>query len=156
LQAVLSKWVAEGKEPPRCRYSSAMSFTTVEPIDIPGRPPNNATYSQATRCGDLLFVSGQLGVDPATRQLVPGGLSAETRQALDNIAAILMAAGSDLSHVARVNIYITRFELLPAMNEVYAEYFAVHKPAKTTVEVSRLDRDAMIEIEVIAAAGIAR
>lgn len=122
----------------------------VQPIDVPGRPPNNSTYSQATRCGDLLFVSGQLGIHPATRQLVPGGLAAETRQALENITAILTAAGSSLTHIARVNIYITRFELLSVMNEVYAEYFPIHKPAKTTVEVSRLDRDAMIEIEVIA------
>lgn len=122
------------------------------PIDVPGLPPNNATYSQATRCGDLIFTAGQLGFDPATRQLVPGGLAAETRQALDNIAAILQAAGSSLDRVARVNIYITRFDLLGVMNEVYAQYFPAHKPAKTTVEVSRLDRGGMIEIEVIAAA----
>ena len=120
------------------------------PIEVPGLAPNNTTYSQATRCGDLVFVSGQLGFDPFTRQLVPGGLAAETQQALDNIAAILSATGSALESVARVNIYITRFDLLGVMNEVYAQYFPVHKPAKTTVEVSRLDRGGMIEIEVIA------
>jgi 2-iminobutanoate/2-iminopropanoate deaminase len=122
------------------------------PLEIPGRPPNNGTYSQATRCAGLIFVSGQLGVDPATGQLASGGLAAETRQALDNIAAILTAAGSSLERVARVNIYLTRFDLLPQMNEVYAGYFPRHKPAKTSVEVARLDRGAMIEIEVIAAA----
>lgn len=123
------------------------------PLEIPGLAPNNTTYSQATRCGDLVFVSGQLGFDPVTRELVAGGLAAETRQALDNIAAILHAAGSSLHRVARVNIYITRFDLLSVMNEVYAQYFPVHKPAKTTVEVSRLDRGGMIEIEVIASVG---
>lgn len=122
------------------------------PIDVPGRPPNNATYSQATACAGMIYVSGQLGIDSATGQLAAGGIAAETRQALENIAAILAAAGSSLERVARVNIYLTRFDLLPLMNEVYAGYFARHKPAKTTVEVSRLDRGAMIEIEVIAAA----
>jgi len=120
------------------------------PITVPGLPPGNATYSQATRCGHLIFTAGQLGVNPATGELAPGGLAAETAQALDNIATVLAAAGSRLDLVARVNIYITRFDLLPVMNEVYARYFPVHKPAKTTVEISRLDRGGMIEIEVTA------
>jgi 2-iminobutanoate/2-iminopropanoate deaminase len=124
----------------------------VEVVEVPGCPPNNPTYSQATRWGGLVFVSGQLGVDPATRELVAGGLSAETRQALENVARILAAAGSSLSRVVRVNIYLTHFDMLSVMNEVYAQYFPTHKPAKTTVEISRLDRGAMIEIEVIAAA----
>lgn len=122
------------------------------PVEVAGLPPNNATYSQATRYGDLIFVSGQLGFDPVTKQIVEGGLAPETRRALENVAAILTAAGSSLDRVARVNIYITRFDLLPVMNEVYAQFFPVHKPAKTTVEVSRLDRGGMIEIEVIAVA----
>ena len=121
-------------------------------VTAPGRPPNNSTYSQATRDGRWIFVSGQLGIDPLTKELAPGGLAAQTRQALENVSAILVAAGSSLGGVARVNIYLTRFELLPEMNEVYRQYFAAHQPAKTTVEVSRLDRGAMIEIEVIASA----
>lgn len=120
-------------------------------IDTPAIPPNNATYSQAVRLGELLFVSGQLGVDPATRALVPGGIAGQTRQALDNISSILASAGSGLDRVAKVNIFLTDFSLLPAMNEVYARYFP-NRPAKTTVEIARLDKDALIEIEVIAAA----
>lgn len=119
------------------------------PIDAPGLPANNATYSQAVRLGDLLFVSGQLGVDPATRALVSGGIREQTRQAIDNVEAILTAAGSGLHQVAKVNIYLTDFSLLPEMNAVYATRFT-GKPAKTTVEIARLDKDALIEIEAIA------
>jgi 2-iminobutanoate/2-iminopropanoate deaminase len=120
-----------------------------QPIDVPGLPPNNLTYSQAVRLGDLLFVSGQLGVSPATRALVPGAIREQTRQAIDNIEAILAAAGSSLDRVAKVNIFLTDFSLLREMNEVYAARFTA-RPAKTTVEIARLDKDALIEIEVIA------
>jgi 2-iminobutanoate/2-iminopropanoate deaminase len=121
------------------------------PIEVPKVPPNNTTYSQAVRLGELIYVSGQLGVDPATRQLVAGGISQQTRQAIDNIATVLETAGSGLDRVAKVNIFITDFSLLGAMNEVYGRRFP-HRPAKTTVEIARLDKDALIEIEVIAAA----
>lgn len=120
-----------------------------KPIDVPGMPANNPTYSQAMRLGDVLFVSGQLGVDPATRALVPGGIREQTRLAIDNIEAILTAAGSGLHRVAKVNIFLTDFSMLREMNEVYARRFT-GRPAKTTVEIARLDKDALIEIEAIA------
>src|SRR5436190_13668676 len=88
------------------------------PIDVSELPANNPTYSQAVRLGNLLFVSGQLGVDPATRALVPGGIREQTRQAIDNIEVILTAAGSALNRVAKVNIFLTDFSLLQQMNEV--------------------------------------
>ena len=119
------------------------------PIDVPLLPANNATYSQAVRLGDLVFVSGQLGVDPSSRELVDGGIQEQTRQAIDNVATILAAAGSSLDRVAKVSIFLTDFAWLRAMNEVYAVRFP-HRPAKTTVEIARLDKDALIEIEVIA------
>lgn len=118
-------------------------------IEVPSLPANNATYSQAVRMGGLIYVSGQLGVDPATRQLVPGGIQEQTRQALDNVQTILKAAWSSLERVGKVNIFITDFTLLGEMNVVFARYFP-HRPAKTTVEISRLDMGALIEIEVIA------
>ena len=119
------------------------------PIDVPALPPNNTTYSQAVRLGGVVYVSGQLGVDPATRQLVTGGIGEQTRQAIDNIATILAAAGCGLDRVAKVTIFLTDFALLGAMNEVYAARFP-RRPAKTTVEIARLDKDALIEIDVIA------
>ncbi|MBM3769330.1 MAG: hypothetical protein FJW32_28455 [Acidobacteria bacterium] len=120
-------------------------------IDVPGLPPNNATYSQAVLMNGLVYVSGQLGVDPATRELVEGGIQPQTRRALENISAILSAAGTSLARVGKVNIFITDFSLLGAMNEVYAQYFP-QRPAKTTVEITRLDKGGLIEIEVVAEA----
>lgn len=122
-----------------------------EPIAVPAVPTGNATYSQATRMGNLLFVSGQLGVDPATGKLKPGGQVAEYEQALDNLKLILEAAGSSLAQVAKTTVFMTNVDELAALNAVYARYFP-HAPAKTGVEVSRLSGGAAIEIEVIAAA----
>lgn len=120
------------------------------PVEVAALPANNPTYSQAVRLGDLLFVSGQLGVDPQSRRLVDGGIEAQTQRAIENIALVLAAAGSELSRVAKVNIFIRDFSQLPAMNRVYAQFFP-HRPAKTTVEITGLDQDALIEIEVVAA-----
>jgi 2-iminobutanoate/2-iminopropanoate deaminase len=122
-----------------------------EPVEVAALPPNNSTYSQAVRLGDLLFVSGQLGVDPQTRRLVEGGIAGQTRRAIENIALVLDAAGSGLSRVAKVNIFIRDFSALPEMNQIYSQYFP-HRPAKTTVEIAGLDQGALIEIEVVAAA----
>lgn len=122
-----------------------------DPVAVDALPPNNTTYSQAVRLGDLLFVSGQLGVDPATRLIVEGGIEAQTKQAIENIITVLTAAGSSLDRVAKVNIFIRDFSALPRMNKVYGPYFA-HRPAKTTVEITGLDQGALIEIEVVAAA----
>lgn len=119
------------------------------PITVPSLPPGNTTYSQAVRLGDLLFVSGQLGIEPATGQLAPGGQVAEYRQALENIKTILAAAGASLAQVGKTTVYMTDVDELAALNAVYAEYFP-HAPAKTGVEVSRLSAGACIEIEVIA------
>jgi len=120
------------------------------PVEVPSLPPNNSTYSQAARLGELIFVSGQLGINPSTRRLVPGGIAEQTSQAIDNLAAVLEAAGSGVDRVAKGGIFLTDFSLLSAMNQVYAVRFP-HRPAKTTVEIARLDQDALIEIEVIAA-----
>jgi 2-iminobutanoate/2-iminopropanoate deaminase len=120
-----------------------------EPIAVPAVPAGNATYSQATRIGGLLFVSGQLGVDPATGQLKPGGQVAEYEQALANLRVILESAGSSLAQVAKTTVFMTNVDDLAELNVVYAKYFP-HAPAKTGVEVSRLSGGAQIEIEVIA------
>lgn len=119
-------------------------------VDTPAIPPANSTYSQAFRMGDLIFVSGQLGADPATGKLADG-IEAQTRQAIANMAAILEAAGSGLHRVAKANVYLADFSQLGAVNEIYGQMFP-HRPAKTGVEVSALHGGALIEIEAVALA----
>lgn len=118
-------------------------------IATPAVPPANPTYSQATRIGDLVFVSGQLGIDPATGQLVPGGQVAEYRQAMKNLSAVLEAAGASRTAVVKTTIYMTDIDELSQLNELYAASFP-HAPAKTGVEVRRLALGGRIEIEAVA------
>jgi 2-iminobutanoate/2-iminopropanoate deaminase len=121
------------------------------PLTIPELPPANSTYSQATILGNLVFVSGMLGIDPLTNRLAGDDMRSQTRQALVNIERILKEAGSGLDRVARCNLYLTDYGRLAEANEVYAEFFSTHKPAKTGVGVSELWAGALIEIEVTAA-----
>ncbi|MEZ5402430.1 MAG: RidA family protein [Bryobacteraceae bacterium] len=119
-----------------------------QPIDVRTVPPQNDTYSQAVRLGDVLYVSGQLGVRPDGT--MPEAFADQVRQALDNVAGVLTEAGSSLAQVAKVNIYVTDFSRLGEMNAIYRDYFP-HCPAKTTVEIARLDKGGRIEVEVVAA-----
>ena len=118
-------------------------------VDVPGLPPANTTYSQVSVLGDVVFVSGQLGIDGATGQLVEGGIQEQTKQAIENVAKCLRAAGSSLDKVAKVNLYLADFSMIGAANEIYAQYFK-HRPAKTGVGVASLWSGALIEIEVVA------
>jgi 2-iminobutanoate/2-iminopropanoate deaminase len=120
------------------------------PLTIADLPPANPTYSQATVVGNLVFVSGQLGIDPMTNRLAGDDMRSQTRQALLNIERILKEAGSGLDRVARCNLYLADYGRLGEANEVYAEFFTAHKPAKTGVGVSQLWGGALIEIEVTA------
>ena len=117
-------------------------------IDVHGLPPANTTYSQVSILGDLVFVSGQIGIDPATGRLADGGIQAQTRHAIESIDRCLAAATS-LDKVAKVNLYLTDFGMIGAANEIYAQYFK-HRPAKTGVGVDKLWGGALIEIEVVA------
>jgi 2-iminobutanoate/2-iminopropanoate deaminase len=125
-----------------------MPTHTPHPIAVSDLPPQNTTYSQAVRLGDLIYLSGQLGIRPDGT--LPSEFEDEVLQVLENMRTVLRAAGSDISLVAKVNIYITDFKRLGEMNEVYGPTFP-HRPAKTTVEISRLDKGARIEVEVVAA-----
>jgi 2-iminobutanoate/2-iminopropanoate deaminase len=107
-------------------------------------------YSQAIVAGNLLFVSGQIPLDPATGQLVEGDIEAQTRQVLRNLEAILTAAGTTFSAVVRTTVYLIDLAEFGAMNRVYETFVTAPAPARATVQVSRLPRDARVEIDLIA------
>jgi 2-iminobutanoate/2-iminopropanoate deaminase len=107
-------------------------------------------YSQAIRIGDFIFCAGQAGLDPAAGNLVKGGIEAETRRVLQNLSAVLQAAGSSMSRVVKTTVFITNMDEFQKMNAIYAEFFPANPPARSTVQVSRLPKDACVEIEVIA------
>src|SRR5262245_37221939 len=108
-------------------------------------------YSQAIRSGQLLFLSGQIPLDPATGQLVDGDIGAQTRRVMDNLRAILAAAGLSFSHVVRTTIFLADLADFATVNEVYGSYFSEPYPARATVQVARLPRDARVEIDAVAA-----
>ena len=113
-------------------------------------PPPTAAYSHAVRAGEYLFVTGQLGVDPKTNTLVPGGTVAQTHQVMRNLQAVLAGAGTTLARAVMVRIYLTNFADYAAMNAAYASYFAAGKlPARTTVGVTALALAAAVEIDLI-------
>ena len=109
-------------------------------------------YSQAIRAGGFLFLSGQVSLDPATQQLVAGDIAAQTTRVLENLKGILEAAGSSLDRVVKTTVYLKDMNDFAAMNEVYARYFPNDPPARATVEVARLPKDARVEIDLIALA----
>jgi 2-iminobutanoate/2-iminopropanoate deaminase len=107
-------------------------------------------YSQAILSGDLLFLSGQIPLDPKTGNLVTGDIEAETRRVMDNLGAVLAAAGAKFEHLVKTTIYLTDLGDFAAVNRVYASYFSLDPPARATVQVSALPRGARVEIEAIA------
>jgi len=120
-------------------------------VSSPGGPTAIGPYSPAVRAGHLLFVSGQVPFDPATGTLVTGDIEAETRQVMENIGVLLRAGGLDFSAVVRTTVFLADMNDFAAMNAVYGRYFTEPYPARATVQVSRLPRDARIEIDAIAA-----
>lgn len=122
-------------------------------VSTSGAPGAIGPYSQGVRIGNLVYSSGQVALDPATGQLVSGGIEEQTRRVLENLKAVLVAAGSDLSRVVKTVVFLKSMADFAAMNAVYAKYLApagVVAPARSTVEVAGLPRDALVEIEVIA------
>jgi 2-iminobutanoate/2-iminopropanoate deaminase len=119
-------------------------------ISTAAAPAAIGPYSQAIRTGNLLFISGQIPLDPTTGQLLEGDIRVQTRQVLKNLAAILEAAGSGFARVVKTTVYLRDLSEFTAMNEVYAEFFGDQPPARATVQVARLPRDAAVEIEVVA------
>jgi 2-iminobutanoate/2-iminopropanoate deaminase len=124
---------------------------SVQPVTSPSLPAPAGPYSPATKVGNLVFVSGQAGRDPVTKALAGPDVEAQTEQTLKNIAAILAAAGSGLSHVLRCGVFLIDIAEFPRMNEVYARMFGSHRPARTTVQVAALPGEGLrVEIDAIA------
>ena len=119
-------------------------------VSAPNAAKPIGPYSPAIRAGNLLFISGQVGFDPATGALVDGDITAQTDQVMRNIGSLLTAAGTDFAHVVRTTVYLADMNEFAKMNEVYARYTVDPPPARSTVQVARLPRDARVEIDVIA------
>lgn len=130
---------------------NAMSNTKLA-VATENAPAAIGPYSQAVRSGDLLFTSGQVGFDPASGALVAGGVEAEARQVLTNLAAVVRAAGLEMADIVKTTVFLADMNDFAAVNAIYAEAFAgsAVMPARSTVQVARLPRDARVEIEAVA------
>jgi len=120
-------------------------------ISSSGAPKAIGPYSPAIRAGQLLFVSGQVPLDPATGQMIEGDITAQARRVLDNIGALLTSGGRSFADVVRTTIFLADMNDFAAVNDVYGQYFSEPYPARATVQVARLPKDARVEIDVIAA-----
>jgi 2-iminobutanoate/2-iminopropanoate deaminase len=123
-----------------------------EIISTPNAPKAIGPYSQAVRANGFIFVSGQIPINPATGELVVGDIGQQTARILDNLKAIVEAAGSSLDRAVKVSVFLKDMGEFAAMNAVYAKYFPQNPPARATVEVARLPRDVGVEIDIIALA----
>src|SRR5271155_3942369 len=116
-------------------------------ISTKDAPQAIGPYSQAIRANGFVFVSGQVAIDPATQQVIGGDISVQTDRVLKNLSAILQAAGTGLEKVVRSTVFLKNMDDFTAMNEVYGHYFASTPPARSTVEVARLPKDVLVEID---------
>jgi 2-iminobutanoate/2-iminopropanoate deaminase len=123
---------------------------TREVIATKDAPQAIGPYSQAIKAAGLVFVSGQVAIDPATGNVISGGITEQTERVLKNLQAILQAAGSGLEKVVKTNVYLKNMSEFAAMNEVYGKFWKSAPPARATVEVARLPKDVLVEIDVIA------
>ncbi|HEX5889323.1 MAG TPA: RidA family protein [Pyrinomonadaceae bacterium] len=121
-----------------------------EPVQTDNAPAAIGPYSQAIRAGGFVFVSGQIPIDPATGQFVAGGIGEQTERVLQNLSAVLEAAGSGLNKVVKTTVFLADMQEFAQMNEVYARFFTEAPPARATVAAAGLPRDARVEIEAVA------
>jgi 2-iminobutanoate/2-iminopropanoate deaminase len=119
-------------------------------VSSPDAPAAIGPYSPAVRAGHLLFVSGQVPIDPATGQLIDGDIGAQTRRVLDNVGALLKAGERSFADVVRTTVFLADMNDFGAVNAIYGQYFSEPYPARATVQVARLPKDARVEIDVIA------
>ena len=121
-----------------------------EIIATENAPQAIGPYSQAVRAGNMVFVSGQIPLDPVTKEFVPGGIAEQTEQVLKNLKAVFAAAGVEMDQIVKTTVFLADMNDFTAMNEVYGKYFAENPPARATVQAARLPKDAKVEIEAIA------
>ena len=119
-------------------------------IETDGAPAAIGPYSQAILVGNTLYLAGQLGMDPGTGELVEGGIEAETRQVMENLGAVLVAAGFDFQDVVQSQVFLADLDEFAAMNAIYGEYFREAPPARATIQAARIPRDARVEIMMTA------
>ena len=119
-------------------------------VSTDAAPKAVGPYSQAVWAGDLLFCAGQIPLDPATGQIVPGGVVEQTVRVLENLRAVLVSQGLDLANIVKTTVFVADLNHFTALNEVYARYFTGDFPARSTVQVARLPKDALVEIEAVA------
>ena len=122
----------------------------IESIQTDRAPQAIGPYSQAIKAGGMVFASGQIPLDPQTMQIVEGDIRVQTERVLNNLKAVLEAAGSSLEQVVKTTVYLAEMNDFAAMNEIYATFFNSNRPARSTVQAARLPRDVRIEIDVIA------
>ena len=122
----------------------------IEYVSTPDAPQAIGPYSQAVKSHGLVYTSGQIALDPATGKLVEGTFEDQVHRTFRNLEAILRAAGSDFSRVLKATVYVTDLKNFQALNTIYASYFGEHKPARTTVEVPALPKEAAVEIDLVA------
>lgn len=125
----------------------------IERVETGVAPAAIGPYSQGMKVGDLIFTAGQIPLDPATMQMVGETIAEQTDRVMRNLQAILEAAGASLASVVKTTVYLADMGEFAAMNEVYARWFGEHKPARSTVEVGRLPKDAKVEIDAVARIG---
>jgi 2-iminobutanoate/2-iminopropanoate deaminase len=123
------------------------------PVHTDDAPRAIGPYSQAVVSGGFVFTAGQIALDPESMEVVPGDVAHQTEQVMKNLAAILKAAGCDLSRVVKTTVFLAHMKDFAAMNEVYAKHFGEHRPARSTVAVKALPRNTLVEIEAIARIG---
>jgi 2-iminobutanoate/2-iminopropanoate deaminase len=147
----LSAFVQPQKDAGKSQATAPSASTANRaPVEARDAPKPIGPYSQAIKAGDFVFCAGQIALDPATGQLIQGDVSAQADRVLKNLSAVLAAAGTDLDHAVKTTIYLKNISDFTAVNEVYGRYFKSSPPARSTVGVAALPRDALIEIDIVA------
>ena len=148
--ACFSFHVSGQTSPGKSASSKKKVATSRRVIKTDTAPQGAAIFSPAIVAGELVFTSGQIGIDPKTRQMVEGGFEAQAEQVLRNLAAVLETAGSDMSQVLKTTVFLADMDDYNKLNEIYRRHFKEDPPARSTIQVARLPRDARIEIEAVA------